>query len=72
MDSFWRDAWTSFKAVSGPIPTGAALVLALLGPIYAPAAIVSLSLLWLAIVGLVLLTMLLTVGKLVLNARRHA
>jgi hypothetical protein len=70
VDSFWRDAWTSFKAVFGPILTGAAFVLALLGPTYAPAASVSLSLIWLAIVGLILLTVLLTAGNLVLVARR--
>jgi hypothetical protein len=72
VDSFWRDAWTSFKAVFGPILTGAAFVLALLGPTYAPAASVSLSLIWLAIVGLILLTVLLTAGNLVLVARRYA
>jgi hypothetical protein len=72
VDSFWRDAWTSFKAVFGPILTGAAFVLALLGPTYAPAATVSLSLIWLAIVGLILLTVLLTAGNLVLVARRYA
>ncbi len=72
MDSLWRDAWTSFKAVFGPILTGAAFVLALLGPFYAPAASVSLSLFWVATGGLILLTVLLTAGNLVLVARRYA
>ena len=72
MDSLWRDAWTSFKAVFGPILTGAAFVLALLGPFYAPAASVSLSLFWVATGGLILLTILLTAGNLVLVARRYA
>jgi hypothetical protein len=48
VDSFWQDAWLSFKAVSGPILTGAAFLLALLGPLYAPAAVISISLIWVA------------------------
>lgn len=72
MDTFWRDAWASFKAVFGPILTGAAFVLALLGPFYAPSATVQLGLIWLAAGGLLMLTTLLTAGNLVLTARRYA
>jgi len=70
VDSFWRDAWTSFKAVFGPVLAGAAIVLALLGPPYAPAAVVRISLIWLAVAGLLALTVLLTAGNLVVAARR--
>ncbi len=72
MDSFWRDTWTSFKAVFGPVLAGAAVVLALLGPLYTPATVVSISLIWLAVAGLLALTVLLTAGNLVVAARRYA
>ena len=72
MDSFWQDAWKSFKAVSGPILTGAAFLLALLGPLYAPAATLAISLIWLAAVGLIVLAVLLAMLNMVLAARRAA
>lgn len=72
MDSFWQDAWTSFKAVSGPILTGAAFLLALLGPLYAPTNVVHISLIWLAVSGLAALVVFLTAGNLVMAARRGA
>ena len=71
MDSFWRDTWTSFKAVSGPIPTGAAFVLAVLGQLYVPADIVHVSLIWLVVSGMLALIVLLTAGNLVVEARRY-
>jgi hypothetical protein len=72
VDSFWRDTWTSFKAVFGPILAGAAIVLALLGPLYAPATVVHISLIWFAVAGLLGLTVLLTAANLVMVARRYA
>jgi len=72
VDSLWRDAWTSFKAVFGPVLAGAACVLALLGPLYAPGSAVSISLIWLAVGGLLALTLLLTACNLVMAARRSA
>jgi len=72
VDSFWQDAWKSFKAVSGPILTGAAFLLALLGPLYAPAATLAISLIWLAAVGLIVLAVLLAMLNMVLAARRAA
>jgi hypothetical protein len=72
VDSFWRDAWASFKAVFGPILAGAAFVLALLGPLYAPAAVTQVSLLWLAVSGLVAMAVLLAALNMVLAARRGA
>jgi hypothetical protein len=72
VDSFWQDAWKSFKAVSGPILTGAAFLLALLGPLYAPAAALAISLIWLAAVGLIVLAVLLAMLNMVLAARRAA
>lgn len=72
MDSFWRDVWTSFKAVFGPILTGAAFVLALLGQLYVPANVGHISLIWLVVSGLLGLIVLLTAGNLVVEARRYA
>jgi hypothetical protein len=72
VDSFWQDAWTSFKAVSGPILTGTAFLLALLGPLYAPAAAISISFIWLAVAGLVVLAVFLAALNMVLAARRAA
>ncbi len=72
MDNFWRDAWTSFKAVFGPILTGAAFVLALLGPLYAPASTVQISLIWIAAAGLIALAVMLAALNMVLAARRSA
>jgi len=72
VQGFWWDAWTSFKAVSGPVLAGAALVLALLGPLYAPAAIVQISLIWVAVAGLITSIVLLTALNLTVSARQAA
>ena len=71
MESFWRDAWTSFKAVFGPVLAGAAFVLALLGQLWVPANVVQISLIWLVVSGLLALIVLLTAGNLVVEARRY-
>lgn len=72
MNSFRGDAWASFKAVFGPILTGAAFLLALLGPLYVPNAPVRIGIVWIAVAGLGALTVVLTMGNLVLLARRRA
>jgi hypothetical protein len=68
---FWEDAWTSFKAAFGPILAGAALVLSLLGPLYAPAAVFRISVIWLAVGGLLALTLLWTATNMVVAARSN-
>ncbi len=72
MDSLGRDVWTSFKAVFGPILTGVGFLLALLGSLYAPAAVIPISVIWLAVAGLVVLAALFTALNMVLAARRAA
>jgi hypothetical protein len=72
VDSLWRDAWASFKAISGPILTGAALILALLGPLYAPAAKVQIGLIWLVVASLIAMAILLAAFNMILAARRSA
>ena len=61
MGGFWSDAWTSFKAIYGPILTVAAFVLALLGPFYVPGASVELRVVWLAVAGVVAAVIAMTV-----------
>lgn len=70
MGGFWGDAWTSFKAVYGPVLTVAAFVLALLGPFYAPGAPVQIGVLWLAVVVVLGLTTAMTAINMVQSARR--
>jgi hypothetical protein len=70
--SFWQDAWASFKAVFGPILTGAAFVLALLGPFYVPAAVIQVGLIWVAVASLVTLVVLLVAVNMIVAARRDA
>jgi hypothetical protein len=69
---FWGDAWTSFKAVYGPILIVAAFVLALLGPFYAPSAPIQLGIIWLCVVVVVLVIIAMTVGNMLQSARRLA
>jgi hypothetical protein len=66
----WQDVWTSFKAVSGPVLAGAGLVLAILGPLYVPDKAVQVSLIWVAVASLGILTLLLTAGNMVMAARQ--
>ncbi len=72
MNSVWWDLWASFKAVSGPILSGVAFVLALLGPWYAPDATVRIGLIWLAVGGLIAIVILLTAGNMVAVTRRQS
>lgn len=72
MGGFWGDAWTSFKAVYGPILTVAAFVLALLGPFYAPGTPVQIGVMWLAVMAVSLLTIAMTVADMLQSARRLA
>jgi hypothetical protein len=70
VNAFWGDAWTSFKAVLGPVLVGAAFVLALLGPFYLPGAVVRIGMIWLAVLALLVLTFALAAANLVVAARR--
>jgi hypothetical protein len=69
---FWGDAWTSFKAVYGPILAVAAFVLALLGPFYAPGAPVQIGVMWLAVGAVFGLTVAMTTVDMLQSARRLA
>ena len=72
MGGFWGDAWTSFKAVYGPILAVAALVLALLGPIYVPDAHIQLRVVWLTSGAIILVMVALIVTNMLYAARRLA
>ena len=58
--------------MSGPILTGAAFVLALLGPWYAPNTTVQIGLLWIVVGGLIAFVVLLTAGNMVAITRRQS
>jgi len=66
------DVWSSFKAAFGPVLTGAALILAIPGPLYAPTATVQVSLIWLTIAGSLSLTLLWTAINMGIAVRRSA
>lgn len=70
MSRFSGDAWLAFKAVFGPILTGAAFLLALLGPLYVPDRIVRVGLIWIAVGGIVALVGALTLTNMLFEARR--
>lgn len=72
MGSFWGDAWTSFKAVYGPVLTVAAFVLALLGAFYDPRTTVEIRVLWLAVILVVLLGTTMTAINMLTSARETA
>lgn len=70
--SLRQDLWASFKSVSGPVLAGLALVLAVLGPLYLPAAELRVGLLWLVVAALLVVLALLTLVDLAAAARRRA
>ena len=70
MSRFSGDAWLAFKAVFGPILTGVAFLLALLGPLYGPDQIVRVGLIWIAVGGIVALVGALTLTNMLFEARR--
>ena len=72
MGAFWKDAWTSHKAVIGPLATGAALLLALLGSVWDPGVKVTFGLIWLAVFLLVTASVFLTLVNMTIAARRAA
>jgi len=69
---FWEGAWASFKAAFGPVLAGAAFLLALLGPLYAPDSAIRISLIWVTVLGLVALTLLWTATNMIVVARATA
>ena len=69
MNGFRDDAWTSFKAVYGPILAIAAFVLALLGAIYDPRTVVEVRVWLLMVIMVVLLTVAMIVGNMLQVAR---
>ena len=72
MSSFWRDAWASNKAVIGPLATGAALLLALLGSVWDPGVKVPVGLIWLAVFVLAFASIIATFVNMTLHARHLA
>lgn len=72
MGGIGQDLWQSFKAVSGPIATIAALGLAVWGGLYPPAAVIQVRVVWLVVVVLVVATVLLTAWNMVAVSRREA
>ncbi len=70
MRSLGRDVWTSFKSVFGPVLTGAGIVLAILGPLYVPDKAIQISLIWVAVASLGILTLMLTAVNMVMAARQ--
>ena len=72
MNRFSGDCWLAFKAVSGPILTGAAFLLALLGPLYVPDQIVRVGLIWIAVGGIIALVGAMTLTNMLVVARRRS
>lgn len=72
MESLWRDTWASFKAVSGPVLTGAGFVIAIFGPLYLSGTSVQINIIWLVVGLLATLALTLTAANMVMVARRLA
>ena len=70
--SVWQDLWQSFRAVFGPLATGAALALAVWGGLYPPAAAVQISIIWIVVAVIVVVMALATAWDMVATARRQA
>ena len=72
MNPFWRDAWVSLKSATAGIPVVAGIGLALLGPLWNPALLVTVRVIWMVAFVLVGVGVVLALGDMMLKARRMA
>jgi hypothetical protein len=70
--NLWQDLWASFKAVFGPVATIAALMLAIWGGLYPPAATVQIRVIWIVVAVIIVSMVLLVSWNMTMMARAQA